>query len=82
MNDEETLVSLNSIFRDVLKSPQLVLKESDTASDVEGWDSLNHVILIGAIESRFGIKFRLKELMSMESVGDISRVVREKTSQA
>jgi acyl carrier protein len=70
--------ALVEIFRTVLNNPDLQLFKELTAAEVEGWDSLNHVILISTIETRFGIKFTLRELLSMESVGDIASTIRAK----
>lgn len=69
---------IREIFREVFADPQLTVEEDDTPVDLPRWDSLNHVILIAAIESRFGIKFRLSELMTIESVGDIAKLVATK----
>ena len=72
--------ALAGIFRIVLNDPEFRLSKELTAADVDGWDSLNHVILISTIEAQFGIKFTLKELLSMESIGDISSTIRVKIS--
>ena len=71
---------LAEIFRQVFNDPSLQLHDAMTASDVEGWDSLNHVALISGIEMHFKIKFKLKELMNMDCVGDILRLIEAKTS--
>jgi len=42
-----------------------------TAQDVENWDSMRHIQLITEVETAFGIKFRLREIMSMKNVGDL-----------
>jgi len=46
---------------------------STTASDIPSWNSLSHVMLIAAIESLFGIKFDLPQMIDMKSIGDIAR---------
>ena len=81
MNSEQLNIQLTNIFRDVFKRPELTLTQEMSANDVEGWDSLNHVVLIAAIEDAFGFKFKLKELMNIESVGDMMRCVGEKTAR-
>lgn len=72
---------LSDVFREVFKNPELQIRKTDTAADVAGWDSLNHVVLIAAVEARFAIKFRLKDLMCMVSVDDISRLISDKLEQ-
>lgn len=52
-----------------------------TANDIEGWDSLSHVNLILTIETRFGIVFSQKELLTFKSVGDLLASIRKKTAR-
>jgi acyl carrier protein len=49
-----------------------------TANDVEGWDSLSHVNLIVAIETKFGIRFNQKELLSFKNIGDLLNCIDKK----
>lgn len=71
--------ALTDIFRRVFNDPNLQLQDSMTAKDVAGWDSLNHIVLISEIETQFKIKFKLRELLNMESVGDLLRLLGTKT---
>lgn len=75
MNKSEILIDLETIFRQVLKRQDLILSEDLKGSDVAEWDSLSHLNLIGEIESHFKIKFKLKELITMQSVGDMVRII-------
>ena len=49
-----------------------------TANDVEGWDSLSHVVLILAIENHFKVKFSQKELLTLRNVGDLMQAIQSK----
>lgn len=71
MIQEELLQQIQEIFRDVLDDEEIVLTESATAEDVEGWDSLTHIQLIVAIEKQFKIKFTSKEILSWNNVGEL-----------
>ncbi|HMF77945.1 MAG TPA: acyl carrier protein [Bryobacteraceae bacterium] len=75
MNEEQIYPALTVVFRDVLDDDTLILKPTLTARDVEGWDSLTHVNLIVAVESRFGIKFRTAELESLKNVGQFVQLI-------
>ena len=57
MNSETVMTSLTEVFRDVMDEPSLALTESTTAADVEGWDSVTHVMMILAVEKKFSVKF-------------------------
>jgi len=75
MNVQEKLAE---VFREVFKDKALEIKPETTANDVDGWDSFAHVTLILAIETRFNIKFALKELMSFKKVGDMIKCIESK----
>jgi acyl carrier protein len=74
----ELLDGLNGIFREVFDDDNIKITPEMTASDVDGWDSLSHVNLIVAIESRFKITFSQKELLTFKNVGDLLNSIRSK----
>ena len=71
MDRSEILKQVQDIFRDILDDEAIVLEDSTTADDVEGWDSLTHIQLIVAIEKQFKIKFTSKEILSWRNVGEM-----------
>ncbi len=81
MNHSNILDKLTTIFREVFTNPNLVLSNDLTANDVDNWDSLTHMILITEIETRFEIKFKLKELNKMKNVGDLIEIITAKLSE-
>ncbi len=58
-------------------NPQLVSMET-TASDISAWDSVGHLSLAGNLEEVFGISLDVDELMEMESVREIVRIIEAK----
>jgi acyl carrier protein len=66
------------VFRDTLDLDDLVLTPQLTARDVEGWDSLNHILLVVAVEQRFGIKFSTGEIDGLENVGQFIDLIESK----
>lgn len=75
---ETTLETINRIFAETLKKPELSLSPSDTPTTIAGWDSLNHARIITSVEEAFQIQFRLKELASIRSISDLVMVVDSK----
>jgi acyl carrier protein len=69
---------LTQIFREVFDDDDINITPEMTANDVDGWDSLSHVNLIIAIETRFGIKFSQKELLTFKNVGDLINSIQGK----
>ena len=71
MEKEEIAVKLKPVFQKVLDENDITITREMTAQDIEGWDSLRHVQLISAVETAFGIKFKLREVLGMKNVGDL-----------
>jgi len=78
MEDQEILEQLNGIFAQVLKRDGISLSADTTAPDVNGWDSLTHMIIIDSVEKHFGIKFKLMEIMNFKNVGDLVACIQKK----
>jgi acyl carrier protein len=47
-------------------------------TDIPRWDSLGHATLAYSLEQEFDIRFDIDELMELENVREILRVVRRK----
>lgn len=71
MQREEIINQVQDIFRDVLDEEEIILADTTTADEVEGWDSLSHIQLVVGIEKRFNIKFTSKEILSWKNVGEL-----------
>lgn len=80
MTNEQILISVQEVFRQVFKDPALQVHANTTASDIADWDSLIHMHLIAAIEERFKCEFSFNEVMNFESVGDMINKLAEKIS--
>jgi len=48
------------------------------ASDIPGWDSVGHLSLASNLEQVFGITLDVDELMEMENVREIVRIISKK----
>jgi len=66
-----TIEELQPIFRDVLENDGITVTASTVASDVPGWDSMNHIYLVVAIEKHFKVKFTTQQIQRWQCVGDI-----------
>ena len=69
---------LTPIFRDLFDDDALVPTPELTAAEVPEWDSFNHINLVVAIEDHFGVKFRIAELESLQSVGQLVALLEKK----
>ena len=78
MNQTEILQALTTIIRETLGLPELVVTPETSATDVEEWDSMSHIQLIVAIESKFKVRFDLRELRTLKNVGDMIALIATK----
>ena len=70
MERAEVYSRLADVFRDVFDR-EVALADETTAADVPGWDSLNHITLIGTVEDEFDVKFPMKDVVGMKNVGEL-----------
>ncbi len=75
---EEIFERLNGVFRDVFDDDSITVNEDTTANDIEDWDSLNHITLIDAVESEFGVRFTMGEVSGMKNVGEMAQIIKER----
>ena len=78
MESAEIYEQLTGVFRDVLNDESLRLTPELTAADVPQWNSVNHINIVVASETRFGIKFRTAELEQLRNVGQFVDLIDRK----
>ena len=71
MTKEEITGKLKTVFEKVFQDKNITITREMTAQDIEEWDSLRHIQLISEVETAFGTRFRLREVLSMRNVGDL-----------
>lgn len=72
---------LTEVFRDVFDDEDIVIGEETTADDIDGWDSLEHITLISAVEKAFKMRFTMKEVSSMKNVGEMMNIIAERAKR-
>ena len=75
MTREEIFNRLNNVFQTVFDDESIVVQEDTSSGDIDGWDSLEHINLIVAVEHEFGIKFNMGEVTTMKNVGDMVNII-------
>ena len=75
MTREEVFEKLNQVFRDVFDDDEIQVDDNTTSGDIEDWDSLEHIILIVAVEKKFGMKFNMGEVTTMKNVGEMADII-------
>ncbi len=80
MEESSLRTQITETFRDVLGDPKLELRDELTAQEVEGWDSISHINLIVALETRFKVKLTTGEVSKLKNVGDLVALLKRKTA--
>ncbi len=81
MTNEEILQTITTIMREVLEIPNLAVTPETSAADVDEWDSMTHIQLIAAIESKYKVRFALGELQALNNVGDMIGLIQKKLNK-
>jgi len=75
---EELLTTVRAAFKSAFNIDPQTITIDTTPSDISAWDSMGHVTLASSLESAFGLSFDVDDLMAMEDVRQICRVVQSK----
>lgn len=75
---EDLLPKVRAAFSSTFDiDPQTITLDS-TPDDIPPWDSMGHVELASSLERAFGVSFDVDDLMAMENVKEICRVIKSK----
>lgn len=66
---------LLQVLVETLQVPPAQIQDQLSMQHVESWDSLRHMQLIAAIESKFDVQLGFDEIVSMRTVGAIRQVL-------
>ncbi len=69
---------VREIFREVFDDETLAVNDSTNSSDIEDWDSLEHITLVVSMEKEFNMKFDLKEVNKLANVGEMVDLIASK----
>lgn len=79
MEKQKIYEELNEIFSDIFDE-DIRLDEKTTAKDIDGWDSLEHINIISAVERHFKMKFKMGEISTMKNVGEMVEIIKSRIS--
>jgi len=67
----EILSKFSRILRDLLFDDSIELTMETRREDVPGWDSFAYITFVVAVETEFGVKFKVGDIESFPDVGAI-----------
>jgi acyl carrier protein len=63
-----------ALIEEALNVPQGTITEDTKIADVEQWDSLAHVMIIGELEEKLGVAVPLEEAIELTSVRELLEI--------
>ena len=60
--------------------PEELPSGSTALRDIEGWDSLKHVLLVVGLENKLKTKLTAEEIQAIITIEDVGRILKEKGS--
>jgi len=78
----ELLADIQRAFQQAFYIDPLSVSMDTVPADIGQWDSVGHMTLAVSLESVFKVNFDVDELMEMENVREIARILQSKREQA
>lgn len=80
MTREEVITKLTPIAQAIFTSDSLVLQDDMSADNVPAWTSLSFMQLLTEIENQFGFKFKMMEILRLQTMGAIIDAIQKHTN--
>ena len=78
---EDPVIKVQSAFKAAFDvEPQSITLET-VPGDIPAWDSMGHVALVSSLEREFGVSFDVDEVMEMENVRQIMKIVQTRLAK-
>lgn len=74
----EVLSKVQIAFNSAFDIDPAAINMETTPDNIAAWDSMGHVTLASSLEKEFGLTFDVDDLMEMENVKEICRIVESK----
>ncbi len=77
MNKTDAAAKFRGVVSAILQIPESRVADDLSPDQVDTWDSLNHLNLIGALEEEFGVQFSAERLDDTQSVSRLKALLAE-----
>ncbi len=72
---------LTTVFREVFEDDGIVISDGTTAADIDGWDSVTHILLVVATEKEFGVRLSAAEVGKLQNVGKMLDLLAQRATK-
>lgn len=73
---DDILAKVQGAFHEAFDVDPQAINMNTGPDDIENWDSMGHVSLVNCLEDAFGVSFDVDDIMEMESVREIVRIIK------
>lgn len=77
MTRQEIFTKIEAISKKIFGEKTIITEET-ASTDIEQWDSMNHVILISTIEKELKVSFDIMEVIGITKLGDFIDLIQKK----
>ena len=74
---EQILKEFQKIFRIELEDNTVIVDFNSSVDNTDKWDSINNLMIISAVEERYGISFPIEVIFNAENVADMISFIEE-----
>ncbi|HCR52250.1 TPA: hypothetical protein DIV48_01210 [Candidatus Kaiserbacteria bacterium] len=69
----------NTLVTEHFKINSANITDMLTAQDVPEWDSMNYLLFIADVEKEYDVSFTMDEVLGVQTLGDIKKILRDKS---
>ena len=77
MTREEIVLKLTPIAQEISTNNSMKLTDDMSAENVPSWTSLSFMQFLSEIENQFGFKFKMIEILRLQTMGAIIDVIQQ-----
>ncbi len=74
--------TLDDVLREAFNMDPAMMRDDLRLMDLEGWDSMTHMIFVVKLEEVYGIELTGDEIVDMQTVDDIKAVLEKRNLHA
>lgn len=80
MTREEIVLKLTPIAQEIFTNNSMKLTDDMSAENVPSWTSLSFMQFLSEIENQFGFKFKMMEILRLQTMGAIIDAIQQHTN--
>ena len=71
MSHDDVLKKVQDVIRELFDDSDIIINDETVSADIDGWDSFETINVFVTLEETFGIRFKMKEIPSIQNIGEL-----------